>query len=470
MSRSKVVVATLLVSSLVMVACSRSSGSSPATTTGATTTGGSGGADTTAAAAPGVDFGDLKNVCQPGNAKSASAQGVTATEIDLSAFTDIGFTKKSEVNDTADVFTKWCNDAGGINGRKIKVNIRDAALTQDRQRMIEACASDFAVVGGGAAFDQGGVKERLKCLMPEIPAQVVSVANIGSDLQADSYESISNGTGYEPYFKWLIDEAYPDSKAAIGIIAGDPPVTATISQKYQELLPALGATVVYKDLYPGGGAADWTPYAAAIKDAKVKGLLWIGDYTSLAKLQQSLADINYFPEFIDTNNSAYGKAFPDLVKDTVSKFNDFASIPLYPLEDAAKHPASQQLIDLFTKYKPGAEITLVAVRGFSAFLLFALAARDCGDNLTRRCLYDNSVKYKEWTGGGLIPKIDTGAKGVANQACWIAVHLTPTGWQTADFKPGADGTRCDPITYTWKGDYGKATTLADVGKTLDDVK
>jgi hypothetical protein len=205
----------MLCGSLVMAACSRSSNSTPATTSPATqATTANSGAETTVAAR-GADFGDLKNVCQPGNAKSASAQGVTATDISLSAFTDIGFTKKTEVQDVADVFSKWCNDAGGINGRKIKINLRDARLTEDRQRMLEACKTDFAVVGGYAAFDQNGVKERLKCLMPEIPAQVVSVQNIGSDLQANTFESIDNGSTYEGYFSWLINEAYPDSKGAV---------------------------------------------------------------------------------------------------------------------------------------------------------------------------------------------------------------------------------------------------------------
>ena len=53
---------------------------------------------------------------------------------------------------TADVFAAWCNDRGGINGRKIEVDKKDSALTQVQAKMTEACADDFMMVGGGAVF------------------------------------------------------------------------------------------------------------------------------------------------------------------------------------------------------------------------------------------------------------------------------------------------------------------------------
>ena len=57
---------------------------------------------------------------------------------------------------------KWCNAAGGINGRKIVNNLRDAALFNVKARMTEACAEDFMLVGGGVVFDQDGVNTRLE--------------------------------------------------------------------------------------------------------------------------------------------------------------------------------------------------------------------------------------------------------------------------------------------------------------------
>lgn len=70
---------------------------------------GSGQSDSVATA----NFGDLSEVCGPGDASTASAQGVTADSIEVGVFSDIGFTKNSEFVDTAKVFTSWCNEAGG---------------------------------------------------------------------------------------------------------------------------------------------------------------------------------------------------------------------------------------------------------------------------------------------------------------------------------------------------------------------
>ncbi len=58
--------------------------------------------------------------------------------------------------------------------------------------------------------------------------------------------------------------------------------------------------------------SDWTPYAQAIKTKGVKGLVFNGDFTQLAKLEQSLTSIDYKLDWIDANNNAYGQPFLQL--------------------------------------------------------------------------------------------------------------------------------------------------------------
>src|SRR5262245_52334422 len=114
-------------------------------------------------------FGTLADVCQDGTPSGSPAQGVTPDEIDISTVSDPGFAGRPGLNqelfDSAEVFSKWCNDRGGINGRRIVVHERDAALTNVVPQMTNACREDFMTVGGGAVFDQDGVKVRLECLM-----------------------------------------------------------------------------------------------------------------------------------------------------------------------------------------------------------------------------------------------------------------------------------------------------------------
>lgn len=417
-----------------------------------------------------ADFGDLKKVCGPGDAKSASAQGVTADSIKLGVFSDIGFTKKSEFVDAAKVFTSWCNAAGGINGRKLVATTRDSKLMEVRQRMLEACKEDFALVGGGAAFDALGVKDRLNCTLPDFPAQVGQIQNIGSDLQVQATGGASYNR-YAGYFEWLVKEAYPESANAVGVIGGDVPITKVISAQVSEALPAAGAKLIYKDLYPAQGVSDWTPYAQSIKNKKVKGLIFNGDFVSLAKLEQALTNLDYKLDWIDANNNAYGPAFVQLAGKSLDFQNNLADLSgVYPLEKAADNPATQQLVDLFKKYAPKAQVTLPAVRGFGAWLLFAKSASSCGDALTRTCVYEAARKESAWTAGGLQAPVDL-TKSDAPLTCFNVEQVTSKGWEPADrFEPDQGAYKCDATAYKFKGNYGKPLTLADVGKSMSDVK
>jgi ABC-type branched-subunit amino acid transport system substrate-binding protein len=415
------------------------------------------------------DFGDLKSVCGSGKASSASAQGVTAKEIKVGVFSDVGFTKNQEYLNTAKVFTSWCNEAGGINGRKVVADIRDTKMMEVRQRMLESCREDFVLAGGSAALDGMGTKDRLSCLLPEFPAQSSMTTANGSDLQL-------NTTGgpdyfrYTGYYKWLLKEAYPSSAGSVGIISGDSPVTKPMAAYFAEALKAGGATVTYSELYPAQGVSDWTPYAQAIKSKKVKGLIFLGDFTQLAKLEQVLTGINYKLDWIKTNNNAYGPAFIQLAGKSLSYQNNLADLSgVYPLENASSNPATKQLQDLFSKYAPKAQVTLPSVRAFQSWLLFAKSAASCGDALTRKCVYEAARKESAWTGGGLIAPVDL-TKPDLPLTCFNVEKATPTGWQPADFKPDKGAYRCDVPAYKLTGNYGKPLTLADVGKSMSDLK
>ncbi|SEG85021.1 ABC-type branched-chain amino acid transport system, substrate-binding protein [Thermomonospora echinospora] len=416
------------------------------------------------------DFGDLKGVCGPGEAKSAPAQGVTAKEIEVGVFTDIGFTKKSELVDTAKVFTSWCNEAGGVNGRKLVVNIRDAKLFEARQRMIEACREDFAIVGGSAVFDGTAVKDRLTCLLPDFPGQTVQNEANGSDLQVYPLGAGHSYNRYHGYWSWLIKEAYPDSASAIGTIAGDSPGPKILAAQGKEALTAAGGKVVYSDLHPAQGVSDWTPYAQAIKSKGVKGLVFFGDFNSLSKLMLALTNIDYKLDWIDANANAYNPAFIKIAGKTLDTQNAFADLSgMHPLEEAGSNPATKQFLDLFAKYAPGKEATQPGLRAFSSWLLFAKAAKSCGDALTRKCVLEAAQKETSWTGGGLIAPIDLSKKD-APLKCFNVVKASSQGWKPADFKPNSGAYRCDAPEYKYTGSYGKPVTLADVGKSLSDLK
>jgi hypothetical protein len=418
-----------------------------------------------------ADFGDLKGVCRPGTPSGTPAQGVTATEIHVGTFSDAGFNKVTEFVDAAKVFTSWCNDAGGINGRKLVATTHDSKLFEVRQRMLEACRDDFALVGGGAALDAMGVKDRLSCLLPDFPAQVAQAENAGSDLQVSPQPGGSSYVPYAGYYNWLLKEAYPGSAGAVGIINGDSPVTKVLGGIAEEGIKAAGGTFAYDDLYPAAGLADWTPYAQAVKAKGVKGLIFYGAFDQVAKLEQALTNVGHKLDWIDANNNAYGSGFLDLAgRQVLSTQNNLVDLSgVYPLENAATNPATRQVVDLFARYAPGAKVTLPVVRAFTSWLVFAKAAVSCGDNLTRKCVYDAARKETAWTGGGLTAPVDLSTSD-RPVTCFNIEQATPDGWKPADFKPDKGAYRCNAPVVKLTGTYPKPVTLADVGKNPGDFR
>lgn len=456
--------ALMVALTMVAAACGRSDDNS-----------GSGSATSSTTAAPdeakSADFGTLKDVCQPGKPSGSPAQGVTPTEIKIATFSDVGFSGRpgldQEFFDTADVFSKWCNDRGGINGRKIVVDKRDAALTDTKAQMTTSCAEDFMMVGGGAVFDQDGVKTRLECLMPDIAGFVVSPEARGADLVVqpvpNSITTLPDGD-----LKWL-QKKYPDGAKNFGILTGDVATTRTVAEQTKELTGSLGWKKVYDDVYPSLGPPDWTPYAQGLKSAGVKGLIWIGEPEFLAKLLQAMQNIGYSPEFIRTDANHYDRKLIDNGQAAI-KDNVFIRSAFFPFEDAKPGTATQQYLDAFKDYLPnGKNRTYLGLQAFSAWLLFAQSAKECGNDLTRKCVYDNAKKVADWTGGGLHAKQDP-ASGKAG-TCFTIEQATPTGFKVPNIQPNDGIFSCDAKNvYVLKGDYPKGVTLADVGKSMSDLK
>ena len=450
---------------VALAACGRSSspssnGDTTSTTAGATPTSAKAGA-----------FGSTGVVCKPGKPSGSPAQGVTASDIHIATFTDQGYVGipglNKELVDTATVFAKWCNDAGGINGRKIVVDVRDAALFNDQAKMVESCAQDFMVVGGGAVFDQNGVKTRLECLMPEIPGYAVSSQARGADLLV---QPVPNKVDSIPIGDYqYLAKRYPAATKAYGILTGDIDTTKIVAKQGGEAADSLGWKKVYDDLYPPTGQTDWTPTAQKIKDAGVKGLLWTGSPENLAKLMQALTDINYQLDFIRTDANHYDDSLITLGGSAIK--NIFVRSAFNPFEQAKKGNATQEYLDAFKKYLPdGKSKAYLGLQAWSAWLLFATAANDCGNDLTRKCVFDNASKVSEWTGGGLHATVDLTADKAP--ACFTLFEASPAGFKVvSDLKPTEGIFRCDPKgVYTLKGDYGKGVTLADVGKSMADFK
>lgn len=457
-----------LVLALVMVAaaCGRSGGDKSSGDTTTTTESSGGGAKS-------ANFGDLTDVCQPGKPSGSPTTGVTPTEIKIATFSDPGFVGRPGLNqeffDTADVFAAWCNDRGGINGRKISVDKKDAGLVNVKAKMTEACSDDFAMVGGGAVFDQDGVETRLECLLPDISGFVVSIKARGSDLVVQPVPNSIKTTGIG--ILHYLDKKFPQTGQNIGVLTGDVATTKSVADQQAEAAKSIGWNIVYNDQYPAAGVTDWTPYAQGIKSSGVKGLIWIGEPENLAALLKALKNIDYKLDFIRTDANHYDQKLIETAGVALSDKNVYIASSFNPFEEATKTDATGQYLAAFDQYKPdGKKNTYLGLQAWSAWTLFAEAAKKCGNDLTRKCMFDNAKKITEWTGGGLHAKQDPGDG--TTSPCFAVELATPDGFKLlTDTKPNDGIFSCSPKNvYTLTGDYGKGVTLQDVGQSMANLK
>ena len=458
----------MVVLALLATACTRSSGE---TETGAAETTAASGEGTDGGGGGSGDFGDLTEVCGPGDASGATAQGVTDDSIQVGTISDPGFVGRQGLNqelfDASEVFVEWCNEAGGINGREIVDVQRDAKLTEYKQRITEACQEDFMLVGGGGVFDDTGQEERLGCLLPEIPAYQVSAEARESELAVRPLPTALDELpiGAMQY----LGEEFPDSTDAVGFITGNVASTITVDAQLQEGADALGWEKVYEAQYNSVGEASWTPFAQAMQSAGVKGLVYTGEPENLAKLLQAVADIGYDLEWTLTGGNALDQRYIEVGGAAVEGTYVYAAV--VPPFLAEENPATQQYLDLFDEYLPdGKAEALLGFNSFSSWLLFATAVKECGSEVTRSCVFDAASGITEWTGGGLHAPSDPSAGETPR--CGLVVEATADGFVIPEGFEATDGVfRCDEESVlALDGDYGEGATLESVGKSIDDLE
>jgi len=451
---------------LLAAGCSRAGTTS---TQASSTTPTSSSATASATTGAGPAFGTVTDACHGGSATGATDQGVTSTQILAGVLTDEGFTKDPELQTTAKVFTDWCNAAGGIDGRKLVADIHDTQMLDVVGAMAEACQSDFVLAGGSAALDGLAVSTRLKCLLPDFDAQVVMPQNNGASLQIYPIPWSNTYSVYGGYYQWL-EQEYPASKNAVGILSGASVITQVDDELVAQTVKGVGGKVIYNANFPISGVTDWTPYAEALKNHGVEGFTFYGQTDQLTALESAMDTIGYHPLWIDANTNAYGADFITLAGKTVlAEQHNYADLPgVYPVEKAADNPATEEVVKLFAQYAPGQPVTLQDLQAWSAWLIFAKSAESCGSALTRLCVYDAALKQSDWDGGGL-----TAPKNVADPSavpsCYDIEQATTTGWVAAPFHPNNGPYRCGMPAVKITG-IPAPTTLASLGLSMSNVK
>lgn len=446
--------ALALVLVLVAASCSRGGGTKTASSDSSKSTSGSAssGGDTSLAAG---GFGDLTKVCAPGDAKGATDKGVTDTEIHIGTVTDKGFTGRSGLNkemvDTANAFAKWCNEKGGILGRHVVIDDLDAKLTDYNGVVTQACESDFALVGGGAVFDDADNGGREACGLPNIPGYVVTPKARVAKLQVQPVPNPVYTFQAGPFA--AMERIAPGSTKATSVMTGNLQTTITVRDATVEALTIKGGTVVDQPVYNPAGEDNWSPFVTGLKDKNAKGMIMVGEPANLALLEKAMSTDGYYPDVIMQTSNFYDHVMTDTAGPAIK--NTYVQSAFVPFEKASENKATQDFLDLMRQYNPDGKVASLGAQSMSALLLFAKSATACGSNLTRQCLLQQAQSVTSWTGGGLHGETNPG--GNVPTPCYLILKASASGFEydQADTAPTKGLFNCDPANLvTLQKDYG----------------
>lgn len=372
-----------------------------------------GGSTTTAAkgASASTTWGDLPSPCGEGQFKVKDGEGGAGTDkLYIGVANDRGSDIRPGLNkefwDAAQAFAGWCNAQGGIGGLKIEPVDLDAKLFQVEAAMAQACTGVFAMVGGGFVqddleFSGKDGSDFHKCGLIDIAAIAVSVKK---GLSSGLVQPIPNPPNKQAT-QWIMDfkKLYPKETKKNVSLVGQLPSMQTINDSYNAAVQAVGGIEQLPQMdYPPTGLSDWTPLAQKVISSGALSSYWVGEASMASSFEAKLKEQGWKGVALHEANiydPIYFSAGPAAVEGGVIR------IAIHPFEEADKWPAIKQYQENLKKYVPDGKEAALGVQGTSAWLLFATAAKACGEKnkgiIDRACIVEQAKAQKDWTGGGI---------------------------------------------------------------------
>jgi ABC-type branched-subunit amino acid transport system substrate-binding protein len=412
--------------------------------------------DDSQAAADGM-FGTIESPCGPtpeGMQLTDSDQGVTAETITVGTISDPGGPVpglNQGFFDTANAFVEWCNAQGGINGRELVVELLDAGVLQYQQRAQEACGFAFALVGGGGTFDDTGAQDIVDCGLVNVPGFTVSPEAAESDLmyqpQPNPIAEYTVGTA-----QWLAEQD-PEAIQHAASLYTDVPTTQTQQRKHQEAYEKVGFEFIYEK--PTNiNESNWAPIVVDMRNQGVEYVTLTSSWEEAANMQKAMLEQGFDPTFTDLETNFYNPDYLEAAGEAAE--GTLVRLTAHPFEEADEHPATQQYLDALRKTN-GDDVApeMLGVQGWSAFLLFATAAKAAGGDLTREALLEELAKIDEWDGGGLHGTNNPAEN--SNAGCFMILEVK--GGEFVRKYP-EEGLDCDEDNrVTLEGDYGEGAKV-----------
>jgi len=311
------------------------------------------------------------------------------------------------------------NSLGGINGRKIRLDVRDDQFDtgQNRAQTIDLLGKAFALVGSFSLYDDAAVPQIEKA---GVAAVQVPLAN-GLQVSPNNF-SVAPVKRGAPTGPWnLFKEKFPQSIGAVGAIYGDVPAAKDNYLNEKNAMQSVGFKFVYERGYQPT-ETDFTADVIRMRSAGVKFFFTSGDVKTVARVAKAMQSQNFKPDAFAVFGPAYDATFVPLAGSAGEGVMNVGTQAMYLGEDAPYNPEVRLFLDWLHKVKPGYTPDLFAAYGWGQGRLFAKAVQDAGPKLTRAGLLAALRKIDDWNGYGMFPPVGPASKRPA--LCYIieAVH------------------------------------------------
>ena len=309
------------------------------------------------------------------------------------------------------------------------------------------------MVGGGAVSDNLWETTGLTCNLVDVAGFAVTpekagIASPDTVVESRTLQPIPNPSNQFPIgpLAYLLGE-----DPAIGehttILYGDLQTLVTQKDRQAQAMEEAGFEDIEETSYNILGESNWSPLATSVRDDDTTTLAWVGEGENLANLQLAMADLGFSPEVTMTDANLYDPNYLDAAGEAAE--GTYSRIAIWPFEEAADNPATQQYVDLI-EARDG-KVAALGAQSFSAWLLFAQLAGECDvdGELTRSCILERGSQVSDWNGGGLHAPADVGEN--AGPECFIMMQVQDgefVRYEPAEVDGGDGGYNCSPDNVT----------------------
>ncbi|MEQ1785550.1 MAG: ABC transporter substrate-binding protein [Acidimicrobiales bacterium] len=355
-----------------------------------------------------------------GSGAGATDVGVTDDTITIGVVADLtgvvpGLFKAAP--DAVKAYAEMVNDAGGIHGRELVVEVFDTGTNDNGNRLAyeEACDAVFASVGSESAFDTGGVDAITECGFPHLAGFTTddAIPELPFVFPRTTPEYANVGSA-----RWFAEE-FPDAVANAAIVHGNIPVTELAADELVEARESVGWSFEYRQA-AGTLESNYTPIALELKNRGIQALTWVYDVNNIVRLQKSMREQGVTIPVVDVTTQGYSQDYLEAAGPAAE--GSYVGLTHVLLEAADEIPALEEYVTWLAKVAPDEDPTSNGLQAWIRAEMFVEAATAVGPELTRDALVAELEGMTGFDAGGLIPPIDVGDP-VPKQACFVIAQV-----------------------------------------------